>query len=181
MMVLKGKNILLTGIPGIGKTTVIEKVVSQLGGEDLVSGFYTSEIREGGSRLGFKIKTIDGKEGTLSHIRIKAATRVGRYGVDVRKFEELVLPLLNGNLKLKKLVVIDEIGKMECFSDKFKEAVMRALDSPIFVLGTIALKGGGFISEVKSRPDVTIIQVTEKNRDALPEQLVSTILRTLAA
>lgn len=173
----KGKNILLTGLPGVGKTTVIEKVVAMLGGIDLVSGFYTSEIREGGSRLGFKIKTIDGKEGILSHIKIKAATRVGRYGVDVRRFEELVLPLLNGNLKSKKLVVIDEIGKMECFSDKFREAVTKALDSPIFVLGTIALKGSGFISEVKSRPDVTVIRVTEKNRNTLPEQLISIILK----
>ena len=176
-MQAKYKNILLTGLPGCGKTTIIEKVVESIGGKDAVSGFYTSEIREEGQRLGFKIITIDGREGILSHIRIKSAMRVGRYGVDLRKFEELVLPLLNGNLKSKKLVVIDEIGKMECFSQKFKEAVMRALDSPIPVLGTIALKGGGFIEDVKSRPDVTVIQVTEKNRNALPDELASFIMK----
>ncbi|MEW5807512.1 MAG: NTPase [Acidobacteriota bacterium] len=172
-MEIKGKNILLMGLPGVGKTTVIEKVVERLKGKGIVSGFYTSEIREAGSRSGFKIRTIDGKEGVLSHINIRSRARVGRYCVDVRGFEELVLPLLNGNLKAKKLIVIDEIGKMECLSKLFCEAVTRALDSVIPVLATIALKGGGFIQEVKSRPDVTIIEVTRENRNSLPDILVS--------
>lgn len=176
-MQIKITNILLTGLPGVGKTTVIEKVVERLGGRETISGFLTSEIREEGSRCGFRIKTIDGREGILSHVNIKSRKRVGRYGVDIQGFEELVLPLLNGNLKGKKLIVIDEIGKMECLSYKFVKAVEQALDSVIPVLGTIALKGGGFIQEVKSRPDVSIIQVTEQNRNLLPEKLISLLLK----
>lgn len=171
-------NILLTGLPGIGKTTIIEKVIDRLGGKEAISGFLTSEIRQEGARCGFKIKTIDGREGILSHVNIKSKKRVGRYGVDVRGFEELVLPLLNGNMKAKKLIVIDEIGKMECLSIKFVKAVRQALDSVIPVIGTIALKGGGFIQEVKSRSDVVIIQVTEQNRSMLPEKLISLLLKS---
>lgn len=177
-MPVKIKNILLTGLPGVGKTTIIEKVVEKLGGKETISGFMTSEIRQEGSRCGFKIKTIDGREGILSHINIKSRKRVGRYGVDIRGFEELVLPLLNGDLKAKKLIVIDEIGKMECLSYKFVKAARQALDSIIPVIGTISLKGGGFIEEVKSRSDVIIIRVTDKNRNLLPEKLLSLLLKT---
>jgi nucleoside-triphosphatase len=56
------KNILLTGHPGVGKTTLIHKVLSLMSGEgreESASGFYTEEIREGGSRKGFRIKTLD--------------------------------------------------------------------------------------------------------------------------
>jgi nucleoside-triphosphatase len=177
-MSAKINNILLTSLPGVGKTTIIEKVVEKLGGKETISGFLTSEIRREGSRCGFKIKTIDGREGILSHVDIKSKERVGRYGVDIRGFEELVLPLLNGDLKAKKLIVIDEIGKMECLSYKFVNAARQALDSVIPVVGTIALKGGGFIQEVKSRPDVIIIHVTEQNRNFLPEKLLSLLLKT---
>ncbi len=177
-MQLKIKNILLTGLPGVGKTTIIEKIVEQLGGKETISGFLTSEIREKGSRCGFKIKTIDGREGILSHVKIRSRKRVGRYGVDIRSFEELVLPQLDGNMKAKKLIVIDEIGKMECLSNKFVKTVREALDSVIPVIGTVAIKGGGFIQEVKARQDVTIIHVTEQNRNALPEKLISLLLKT---
>jgi len=35
------------------------------------------------------------------------------------------------------------------------------------VIGSIALKGGPFIEKVKRRKDISLIEVTEKNRDEL--------------
>jgi nucleoside-triphosphatase THEP1 len=67
--------------------------------------------------------------------------------------------------------VIDEIGRMECMSEIFVKAIVRILDAPVPVLATIAAKGGGFITEVKARPDVEIVTVTAANRDALPDEL----------
>ena len=69
------------------------------------------------------------------------------------------------------MVLIDEIGKMECFSSRFIEAVRKLLDSETPVVATVAIKGGGFIEEVKSRPDVEIREVTHANREELPIQL----------
>ena len=73
------------------------------------------------------------------------------------------------------IFVIDEIGKMECLSPVFVEAVTRVLDGPVPVLATIAAKGGGFIAQVKARSDVEIVTVTSANRDRLPDELVCRI------
>jgi nucleoside-triphosphatase len=169
------KNFFVTGLPGTGKTTLIRKVLGMLSPVVAASGFYTAEIRESGERVGFAVSTLDGRSGVLSHIRFGGGARVGRYGVDVKGFEGLVLPLLETGRA--GLYVVDEIGKMECFSRAFCDKVRALLDSGAPVLGTVALKGGGFIAEVKARDDVTLFGVTVKNRDILPEE-IGRILRS---
>ncbi len=163
------KNLFVTGLPGTGKTTLIRKILDRLPEGLDVSGFFTAEIRESGERVGFAINTLDGRSGVLSHIRIGGGARVGRYGVDVKGFEGLILPLLEAGRA--GLYVIDEIGKMECFSQAFCDRVRSLLDSETSVLGTVALKGGGFIAEVKARGDVSLFEVTVKNRDILPGEI----------
>jgi len=66
-----------------------------------------------------------------------------------------------------EIIVIDEIGKMECFSPLFRESLITVLDSENPVIGSIALKGSPFIEKVKRRNDISLIEVTEKNRDEL--------------
>ena len=164
------KNIFVTGLPGTGKTTLIRKVLERLPPGMTVSGFYTAEIREAGDRVGFTINTLDGGSGVLSHIRIGGAARIGRYGVDVKGFEDLVLPRLQAGKA--GLHVIDEIGKMECLSRTFCQEVRALLDFEAPVLGTVALKGGGFIAEVKVRNDVILFEVTARNRNSLPDEIL---------
>jgi nucleoside-triphosphatase THEP1 len=167
------KNLFVTGLPGTGKTSLIRKVLERLPPEMTVSGFFTAEIREAGDRVGFTINTLDGRSGLLAHVRTGGRARVGRYGVDVPGFESLALPLLEAGRA--GLYVIDEIGKMECFSQAFCDSVRALLDSETPVLGTVALKGGGFIAEVKARNDVAFFEVTARNR----EQLINEILLAL--
>ena len=163
------KNLFVTGPPGTGKTTLIRKVMERLPPGMAASGFYTAEIRESGERVGFAVDTLDGRSGLLAHVGIGARVRVGRYGVDVKGFEDLVLPLLEAGRA--GLYVVDEIGKMECFSGAFCDKVRALLDSGAPVLGTVALKGGGFISEVKARDDVALFVLTMKNRDILADEI----------
>ena len=118
--------LLLTGPPGIGKTTVIRTVLSGI--KIKAGGFYTQEMRRGGRRVGFAMKTLDGEEGVLAHIDKRGEYRVGRYGVDIPLFEAIALPALERALREKEFIVIDEIGKMELFSQRFQEMVMRILD-----------------------------------------------------
>jgi len=160
-------NILLTGRPGIGKTTVVIRLAERLT-DCVLAGFYTEEIRGDHGRCGFRAVTLSGQTATLAHIDLKRRPRVGRYGVDVAAFERLALPELE---RAGDMVLIDEIGKMECFSSRFIEAVRKLLDSETPVVATVAIKGGGFIEEVKSRPDVEIREVTHANREELPIQL----------
>ena len=164
-----GKTILLTGRPRVGKTTIIKDVVGRLPGQ--AGGFYTEEIRERGQRQGFKIVTPDGQEGILAHVSIKSRMRVSKYGVNLADLESIGVAAIREAVAHKDYVVIDEIGKMELFSQAFKDAVWEAVHSDKPVLGTITLRPHPWADSVKALPQVTIIGVTEANRDEIPSQI----------
>ena len=165
------KNIFLTGAPSSGKTTVIKKVINTL---DLpAKGFYTEEERVAGKRIGFKMKTVDNKSGYLAHQDILSEFHIRRYGVSIENIETIAVPSIapsGGNI-----IILDEIGKMECFSEVFRKAAVRALDSPNIVVGTITLGGDEFILGIKERADIEIQEVTPDNRDSLPDMIVKKI------
>jgi nucleoside-triphosphatase len=166
------RNILVTGPPGCGKSTLIEKVVNKMEGP--VGGFFTREIKESGRRVGFSINTVDGREGILAHQNIRSQFRVGKYGVNIEDIDSLAVSAIIPAQR-KQVIVIDEIGKMECFSDLFKKTLIQVLDSPNCVIGSIALKGGSFIQGIKNRDDVTVSSVTPETRDSLVEEILGSI------
>ena len=168
--------LLLTGPPGVGKTTVIQKVLTGI--EISAGGFYTQEMREGGlrqgRRIGFSLRTLDGAEGVLARIDYQGGYRVGRYGVDVALFEGLAIPALERALETRELVVIDEIGRMELFSRRFQEMVLHILDQEKrHLLGVIHQGRGLFVASIKRRRDVEIMAVSRANRDKLPAQIMA--------
>ncbi len=152
-------NILITGKPGIGKTTLIKELIQKLGKK--AGGFYTEEIRKNGVRTGFNIRTLDGKAGILSSVDIKSPHRVGKYKVNLSDFEKITLKAIKDALINSKIVIIDEIGPMELFSKEFKEIVLNALDSPSHVIATIKSKSSKFIDRVKSRRDIILYNLNE--------------------
>jgi len=165
------KNIFLTGAPSSGKTTVIKKIVGRLSCP--TRGFYTEEEKVDGRRVGFLMKTLDGRKAYLAHQDIHSPFRIRRYGVSIENIEAIAVPSIapvSGNV-----IILDEIGKMECFSEVFKKAAVDALDSPNIVIGTITLGGDDFIRTVKSREDIEMHEVTPENRDALPEVILRKI------
>jgi len=165
------KNLLLTGLPGCGKTTVVRRVIERL--DDLqVAGFYTQEVRRQGRRVGFEAVGLNGGSVMLAHADFRGPYHVGRYGVDLPGFEAVLREELAKPAADVDLYVLDEIGKMECMSHAFAEAVARVLDCPVPVLATIAAKGSGLIAAVKARPDVRILTASPGNRDRLPDELI---------
>jgi len=168
-------NILFTGPPGCGKTTLIQRIVQQLSTPS--TGFITKEIREKGKRVGFTINTLDGKEVLLAHINVSGRYRVGRYGVVLESVDSVAVPSMIPKTQ-KGSVVVDEIGKMECFSSLFRKTVLDVLDMPNVVICTISLKGGQFIKRIKGRSDVLVVQISEKNRDELPNTYDRLLKRT---
>jgi nucleoside-triphosphatase len=159
------KNILVTGLPGIGKTTLIKDLSFELKHYH-PSGFYTEELREGGVRMGFELVTLNGERMVLSHKNIVAPYRVGKYKVDVGAFEKFLVKEKFFEPEIG-LIVIDEIGKMECLSNKFRQIMEAILDSEKIVVATIALKAGGFIGGLRKREDVKLFEMTKVNRDSL--------------
>lgn len=170
----QSEKILLTGSPGCGKTTAVIKIFKKLD-SGKASGFYTREIRENNTRKGFSWKRLDGPAGTLAHVRIKGRFKVGKYGVDVAGFEKDVVPILNAESDTE-IFIIDEIGKMECLSHKFTTAVRRLFTSEKTVLATVAQKGSGLISEVKSYPDAKLFKLTRHGN----EKVITEILQLLS-
>ena len=164
--------ILLTGKPACGKTTVIIKLAELLSPKKL-AGFYTAEIRSAAAaRTGFAVHTFSGAQGPLSSIHLKHGPRVGKYRVDIPAFEKIALPQLNQSPDEVDLFIIDEIGKMECFSPYFIRAAQQILLGPAPLLATVALKGSGFIAQVKTHPGIGLIEVTPANRDTLPAEIM---------
>lgn len=157
--------ILLTGVPGVGKTTVARKVAEMLG--HAAGGFYTEETREKGKRTGFDIITLDGRRAALSRANKKSRYRVGKYGVDVESIEHIAVPAIEHAIAERKVIIIDEIGKMELFSEKFRESVTNAFNAPNPVLAVIMLKPHPFADSIKQRTDTRIIEVTVSNRDSI--------------
>ena len=167
--------ILLTGLPGCGKTTAVMKIIENLNCEK-VAGFYTQEIRENNKRKGFSWASLDGATGILAHIDIKGPLRVGKYGVDVAGFEEAVVPILDVERTDAELFIIDEIGKMECLSEKFVTAVRRLFASERSVLVTVARRGPGLISQVKNYRGTRLFNLNRENRG----EIIAEILQILS-
>jgi nucleoside-triphosphatase len=166
--------ILLTGLPRCGKTTAVMQIISNLGSDE-IAGFYTQEIREGCTRKGFSWRRLDGITGTLAHVDIRGPFRVGKYGVDVAGFEKSVVPILDAEKTDAQLFVVDEIGKMECFSKEFVAAIHRLFKSDRSVLATVALKGSGLISEIKDYPDTKLFNLTHHNSEKTIDQILKSL------
>jgi nucleoside-triphosphatase THEP1 len=116
------------------------------------------------------MRTLDGKEGYLAHQDITSDFRIRRYGVSIENIETIAVPSI---LPVDdNIIILDEIGKMECFSETFRKAALNALDSSNIVIGTITFGGDAFISTIKERNDMEITEVTPANRDELPDVIL---------
>lgn len=162
-------NYLLTGHPGVGKTTIIKKIIEKL--KLPAGGFYTEEIREDNVRMGFAVATLSGFKGVLAHRNFKSRYKVGNYGVGVYTLNRIGVKEIQMCLMEKKIIVIDEIGKMELLSPQFQEVVEKALNADNPVLGTVTLAHHPFAQKVKAREDVKIFEVTRENRDEILKTL----------
>ena len=156
-------NLLLTGISGIGKSTLIHKISTKLSGKK-IQGFFSQVILEGNLRKGWRIDTFDGDGGIVAHSDIQSDCRMGRYGVDMSLFERIVSSQLRFSDETD-IYLIDEIGIIASWSQSFITAMNKLLDSECRVVAVIRMKENGYIQQTKNRLDVEMWEVTKDNRD----------------
>ncbi len=175
-----GIKIVITGEPGVGKTTLVKKIIDKLGKRAI--GFWTEEIRdpETQKRTGFRIRTTEGKKKIFSSKFFTSKKLVGSYGVNVDYFEEIALPILEravteARKDKRKVVVIDEVGKMELFSKKFREVVRGIVYDPVLnVILTIPIRDvHPLVKEIRRLPGAVLIEVTKENRENLVEDILN--------
>ena len=152
---------------------MITKMIQQL---NSAGGFFTQELRQDSQRIGFKITTLEGKEGILAKKGFKSRFRLGKYGINLKHLEEIGVAAIEEAIRTKRVVVIDEIGKMELFSSNFRNAVLRALDSKKRILGTIQMSDIPFLKQIKARPDTTILEIKPDKKKEIFDKIEEALL-----
>ena len=172
---MKKRLLLLTGSPGVGKTTIVLRVVEALKAEGYrVGGMVSREVRGCEGRVGFEILNLEtGEHGWLAHINHRGGPRVGRYGVNLEDLERVGVKAIVDAVERSDVVVVDEVGPMELFSEEFRKAVKRAVECGKLVVGVVHWKAEDrLIDEIKTRPEAELHVVTLENRDSLAEDVI---------
>lgn len=168
---MSAKNILITGPPGIGKTALAKRLAERL--RDDSGGFCTLEVRSAGQRTGFRIVTLDGKQGTLASTSVGSRPQVGRYTVNLDDLERIAIPSIRKAVHAGRTVIIDEVGRMELFSALFRGVVVQALESTVPEIATIRESADPFCDALKNRDDVELLHLSRENRDTMADLVVS--------
>jgi nucleoside-triphosphatase len=167
--------VFLTGIPSVGKSTVVRKVAERIQQDGVkVGGMTSADLRSGSARVGFEIRDLmTGKVGVLAHVNQPTGPRIGKYHVKDEDLDEIGAEAILSAINHADLIVIDEVGPMELSSRRFKDAVRTALACGKPLLGTIHRNAQDpLVQAIRTDRTVEVIEVTRENRNSLPNLLL---------
>ena len=170
--------ILLTGPPGIGKTTIFSKIIDEIEkGGFHVGGMICCEIRKAKSRVGFELLDLSSKKrGLLAHINQLKGPRIGKYFVNLRDLENLGVASILTAIKKADLIAIDEIGPMELLSLAFCNALIKSVESSKPLLSTVHYRlNAPLINKIKTNKDTIIFKLNTKNRESIHHEILEKI------
>lgn len=154
-------NIIITGYPNSGKSTLLGNILKPY--VDKV-GFLTEEIRNEYGRTGFKIVTHQNVEFRFADTQFKTSYNVGKFFVDISALQSAIVQV--SIFSPEDVLYLDEIGRMQLFSDDFKKLVEKYLNSENIVLSTLtSVYEDGFTQSILTRDDVYLVEISEENRE----------------
>jgi nucleoside-triphosphatase len=159
------KNIIITGLPGVGKTTLIKRLARDLT-PLVLRGFYKESIIEYNVCKGFRVVAFNYDEQIFAHINIEGPDRLDGYGIHIEGFEKLALREMEISPGIE-MYLIDEIGRMECLSEKFCLQLQKLFASDIPLIATTSLSGLPGGKKFKENNTLKVIPMTYQNRDSL--------------
>jgi nucleoside-triphosphatase len=165
----------ITGLPRVGKTQALLKLIGLLEEEEVtVGGMVTEAIITKGERVGFNIMDWSTKEvAVMAHVDIESKIIVSDYGVDLEAIERIGIPAIQTAIDEKDVIVIDEVGKMEVECAAFSVVVKEALETDKPILLTLHKKSRNpLLQDIRRRDDVRILEVTNLNKDFLPFKIL---------
>ncbi|UCD96645.1 MAG: NTPase [Candidatus Bathyarchaeota archaeon] len=174
--------LLLAGPPRTGKTTILQKVVEKLSGRGFrIGGMISEEIHNERTRLGFEIYDVStGQRGILAHVHQPVGPKLGKYRVNLQDLNSIGARSIKDAIFKADVVVVDEIGPMELFSDEFKDAVEEVLASQKPLIATIHYRMKvPMIQKLKSREDAHLVEISLENRDQLPTLIAEEVAKLL--
>jgi nucleoside-triphosphatase len=164
------ERVAITGAPGLGKSTLIRRVLDRLGCR--AGGVLAREVRRDGERVGFELlDLLTGEVGTLASID-GDGPRLGRYRVNLQDLERVGAGAIERAIRGADLVVVDEVGPMELFSERFAKAIAKAIESGKPMIVVVHAKSRHPLAK-RIREEFALFVVTEKNRDYLAEEIAS--------
>ncbi|RMG53752.1 MAG: NTPase [Acidobacteria bacterium] len=169
-------HILITGRPGVGKTTLITRLIPRLPGR--AAGFYTRERRDAqGRRIGFEIASLTGERGIMAGVDLKSLHRVGKYRVDIETIDRVGVQAIRHGLSDPSVmfIIMDEIATMELLSPSFRHIVLDALASSKRVIATIQQRSHPFLDQLRSRPDIALFSLTMDNRETMADRILTSL------
>lgn len=163
--------IAVTGSPGVGKSTLVEKVVKA--SELNVGGVLARERRYKDRRTGFEL--LDLSTGALGILADETGSgpQLGKYRVHPEDLDGIGAGAIKAALKCD-LIVVDEIGPMELSSRKFVSAVETAIASSKPMLVVLHEWSNHRLAK-KIRSTFNVITVTPENRDALADEILGAL------
>ncbi len=163
--------IAVTGSPGIGKSTLVAKVIS--GTKLRVGGVLARDRCYKDRRTGFEL--LDLSTGMVGILADEAGDgpQLGKYRVHLDDLDRIGAQAVENALGCD-LIVVDEVGPMELSSHRFVLAVEKAIASPKPMLVVLHQWSNHRLAK-KIRGSFRVLTVTRENRDSLVDKIVQAL------
>jgi nucleoside-triphosphatase len=161
------KKIFFTGEKGIGKSTLLKKIIKNI--DCSIGGFIQEKEFTEETKI-FKV---------ISLYNLKDSYSIGIYDIkkdvlysDTNIFNVISEEILLKSLFNRELIVLDELGFMEENVALFKDTIFKILNSDKPVIGVLKECNGNFVQEIANRQDVQVIRIDENNRDLMENKIL---------